>query len=69
MEQEWVGRKNHLRMPIPHKGKTKKVKIEGVMGGTKACCDISSRSSSALFEELLERILGSRERPQKEWRR
>jgi hypothetical protein len=56
-------------MPIPHKGKTKKVKIEGVMGGTKACGDISSRSDSALFEELLERILGSRERPQKEWRR
>jgi hypothetical protein len=56
-------------MPIPHKGKTKKVKIEGVSVGSKACGDISSRSGTALFEELLERISGSRERPQKEWRR
>jgi hypothetical protein len=56
-------------MPIPHKGKTKKVKIEGVRVGAKACGDISSRTASALFEELLERTSGSREKPQKEWHR
>jgi hypothetical protein len=56
-------------MPIPHKGKTKKVITEGVRVGAKACGDISSRIATALFEELLERISGSRERPQKKWRR
>jgi hypothetical protein len=56
-------------MPIPHKGKTKKVIIEGVRVGAKACGHISSRSACASLEELLERILESRERPRKEWHR
>jgi hypothetical protein len=56
-------------MPIPHKGKTKKVIIEGVRVGAKACGDISSRRACVWLEELFERISESRERPQKEWQR
>jgi hypothetical protein len=51
---------NRPQLPILHKGKTKKVKVEEARVGAKASGDISSKRANVLFEELWEKILGSR---------